>query len=166
MRPQNLLFSIVNLFVVLLIMGLGLLCIEVPHSPNVRELVLGLLTESQWVFTAFGYGLLGFGTLLLVGFFMMNRRRYYTIQMEHNRLRVDESIIKDYVRDYWKAQFQRPDDILDVRVGAKQQLEVIAHLPKVEEQAKLLERIENELGVLLARRLGYEKDFLLTIVES
>jgi len=162
MRLGNLLFSVVHLFVVVFVFGVGALFIGIPYSPSFGNLVSESISGQSNMFTLLGGGFLLLGFILLVSFYAMHRRRYLTIEMNYNRARIDESIVKDYIADYWSNQFKRK--VSDVVFHSNQKLEVIADLPDIEEET--LKRVEDELSVLLARKLGYERDFQLTVVES
>lgn len=85
--------------------------------------------------------------------------------MKGAKVVIEEAIIKEYVEGYWKEIFhiERPD--LKVIIHPTQRLEIVTKLPKAGDPEEVLKRIENELGVLLARKLGYEKEFTLTIHE-
>ncbi len=162
MRLGNLLFSVVHLFVVVFVFSIGALLLGASYSMAFRISFVETVLEQPLLFTLLGGACTLLGFFLLIGFYAMHRRRYLTFEMNTNKTRIDESIVKDYVADYWNSQFKRK--VLDVVFHPKQKLEVIADLPDVEETT--LKRVEDELSVLLARRLGYERDFQLTIIES
>lgn len=78
---------------------------------------------------------------------------------------IHHGIIEDYVRHYFAELF--PDGELDLDIGIQGdgKMEIFTHLPLLDEKEEMIARIENELGVLLARRLGYEREVLLTLIE-
>ena len=80
---------------------------------------------------------------------------------------IDESIIREYVDSYWRTLFPKHNCKIDIVIHGANDLELITELPPTtENQEQLLTRIQNELGVILARMLGYEKEFTLTITEA
>lgn len=85
--------------------------------------------------------------------------------MQGSKTLIEEAVIRDYLTNYWKEVFPFHLVEFDLAFHFPQKLEIIAKLPEMpeEEKEKLFSRIQNELGVLLARKLGYEKEFFLTI---
>lgn len=78
---------------------------------------------------------------------------------------IEEAIVEDYVKKYFKKIFPDRDVVLESRVDWPQHLEIVVRFPEMGEKDKehLLKRIQNELGVILARNLGYKKEFYLTL---
>ncbi len=124
-----------------------------------------LLMNDTPLFTHIGIGITSLGVFLLVGFYLLNKKKYLTFKMNGSRILIDEAIIQDYLKQYWKETFPHYEIHSEVVFHYPQKLEIIAQLPKMEEEEKqhLLLRMQNELSVLLARKLGYEKEFFLTI---
>lgn len=85
--------------------------------------------------------------------------------MSCNKTIIEEAVIEDYVKRYFSELFPLQEVLSEIIIKGPQNLEVVAHFPDMTEKEKedLLQRIQNELGVLLARKLGYEKDFFLTL---
>ncbi len=148
---------------VLLILGLGGVLVALPFAPHVRLFVIQFLSEDISHFSSIGYGLLILGGILLTGFYAINRGQYYQVNM---RAEVHQSLIRDYARSYWKELF--PQEVVhpQVVIYPNQRIELITELPNLgfDEQEALLGRIEKEFGAILAKNLGYGKDFLLTVV--
>lgn len=165
MRTSNILFSVVHLFVVLFILAAGIFFIMLPSLLSFRVNLASLLTESPSYFIKLGIAFSAFGLLLLVGFYMLNRKKYLVLKMDCGKTLIDEAIIKDYLKNYWKEVFPGQEVQSDVILHFPQKLEIIAQFPKMDGKIKdaLLIRVQNELGVILARKLGYEREFLLTI---
>lgn len=92
----------------------------------------------------------------------MYKGRYFKIKMGASKVLVEESIISDYIKGYWKQIFPNEPANLEVIIHPKQTIEIVTHLT-VDYSPELFSKIETELGLLLARKLGYTKDFLLTI---
>jgi len=85
--------------------------------------------------------------------------------MKTGKIAIDEAVALEYLQNYWNEVFPKKQIATEVVFHPSGKLEVIADLPleKLEKPEILLHRIQNELGVLLSRRLGYEKEFLLTV---
>ncbi|HEY5235421.1 MAG TPA: hypothetical protein VIJ14_04515 [Rhabdochlamydiaceae bacterium] len=160
---SHVLFSALHLFLVLLILGLGGCFLALPFAPHVRNLILQFFMENSSPFATVGYALLLLGAILFMGFYALNRGQYYQVNM---RAEVHQSLIRDYARSYWKELF--PQELVqpNVVIYPNQRIELITALPELafEEQEAILQRIEKEFGAILAKNLGYGKDFLLTVV--
>lgn len=165
MRTGNLLFSAVHLFVVLFILGIGLFFLLLPSSVAFRLALESLLISDTPIFARIGVTITFFGILLLVGFYVLNRKKYLTLKMNGSKILIDEAVIRDYLSHYWKEVFPYHEIFSEVVLHFPQKIEIIAQLPAMsgEEREHLLLRMQNELSVLLARKLGYEKEFFLTI---
>ncbi len=165
MRSSNLLFSCVHLTVTLLIIAFGLSLVVMPYAEGFRlSLAQFFATRPAFLFSL-GLVIMGSGIFLLVAFFFMHKKRYFKVGMECGKALIEESIIRDYVFHYWESVFPQRVYDLEIVLGG-QKLEIISTLPKgVTVSKELFEQIRRELGVILARRLGYEKEFILTITD-
>lgn len=86
--------------------------------------------------------------------------------MKAGKALIEESILRDYIQRYFQQLF--PGQILDLEVvlGKGQVVEIISRIPQKEENSEVLfETIRNELGTILAKQLGYEREFILTITD-
>lgn len=164
MRTSNVLFSAVHLIVSLFVVSVGVFLMALSYAPNFQELIHRIMSENRLFFFYMGGGVSAMGVILLIGFYCMHRKSYYTLLMTPNKVFIEENILKEYVKEYWKNIFPGAVDDLEVVVSRDQKIEIITRCPSKREEGKeLFERIENELGVLLARKLGYDKEFTLTI---
>lgn len=82
--------------------------------------------------------------------------------MGSSKVLVEEAIIQDYIKGYWRQIFPNEPSNLEVIIHPKQTIEIVTKFPNIVSEV-ILNKIQNELGVLLARKLGYEKEFVLTI---
>ena len=111
---------------------------------------------------------MGFGLLLFIGFYLLNKRRFLTVKMGPALTRIDEAIVHDYVQDYWREKHASDEGVVDVVVQKGEVLEIIVPAPRdwegeVEEH---LQRLQNDLGDRLSRRLGYYREFYLTLSDN
>lgn len=165
MRSGNLLFSAVHFFVIFIIFGVGALFIALPHADHFRiQLVNVLIHPSNSCFVV-GGTFIGFGALLFILLYLMNRRRYFQLEMKGAKIEVDEKVIRDSVSTYFKALFPGQNLVNDIAINGKSMIELIVSLPH-EKEEDFLEKIEEELGGILARRLGYQNQLSLTVVET
>lgn len=166
MRSSNLLFSGVHLLVTLFVMTFGLCLLIMPYAEGFRYVVAEFFMARPAILFSLGLMVFSSGAFLMLGFFFMHRKRYFKLRMEAGKMEIEESIIKEYVREYWDSIFPRKDYELEVVLGQSQKIEIVTRLPESsEDSSELLERIKNELGFLLACKLGYKKEFVLTITD-
>jgi len=166
MRSGNVLFSAVHFFVVLFIIALGVFFIAIPYADHFRFLLSAMLLDNPDVFAKIGWGVLSLGLMLFFGFYLLNRKRYIHLTMQASKLSIEETIVRDYVYDYWKSLFPKNEVVTDIVITGNEQIEIVANLPKVamENDDALFEKMEKELSAILERRLGYKRDLLLTLV--
>ena len=161
MRSSNVLFSAVHLFVVFLILAVGCFFLVLPQTTQFRWKLIELLFHYPAIFMRIGIGMVGIGTLLFIGFFVLNKKRYLSFSMHTQEISIDENIAHDYVLSYWKEAFPDGDVASDVVVHSSNKVEVIAHIPKLTDE--MLIKVEEELGAILERKMGYNGSFLLTL---
>lgn len=152
-------FSVVHLLFVLIVLSSGIFLLLGSLLINMQNMAIHWLLEYPNLIRSVGLFVFLSGIVLFFGFYLMYKGRYYKIEMQCAEALVEETIIQDYVKKYWKELF--PDVRLEVIIHPKQTIEIITKLPKT---AIDFSRIQNELGTLLARKLGYKKAFTLTIV--
>ena len=153
-----------HLFVALFVMVLGASIMTLPIAPNLRLICYELISENSLLLVYIGAGFVAFSLILLVSFWALYRKRYYTLEMRGCQAKIDEALIRAYVEDYWKNSLKIENTNIDIVVHANQQVEIITSKAPFElDDEKMVDRVQNELGILLARRLGYEKEFLLTV---
>lgn len=165
MRSGNLLFSAIHFFVIFLIFGVGALFISLPHADYLRIQLVNVLIHPSGLCFVIGGILIGFGALLFIILYLMNRRRYFQIEMQGTKIEVDEKVIRDSVSTYFKALFPGQNLVNDIAIKGKSMIELIVSLPQ-EKEEDFFEKVEEELRTILARRLGYQNRFSLTFVET
>ncbi len=156
------LFSVVHLLFVLLVLGSGILLTLSAYVANVQNVIIHLLLQFPNFLLSIGIFLSSLGLLLFCGFMNMYKARYFKIKMGTSKVLVEEAIISDYIKGYWKQIFPNDPINLEVIIHPKQIIEIVTNL-SAQHSPELFSKIETELGLLLARKLGYTKDFLLTI---
>lgn len=165
MRSGNVLFSAVHFFVIFLIFGIGALFLALPYADYFRIQLVNFLVSPSNLYLIIGGGLLGFGVLLFILLFTMNKRCYVQLEMKGTKIEIEEKVIRDSVSTYFKALFPNHDPVSDVAIKGKSMIELIISLPQ-EKEEEFFEQVEEELGGILARRLGYQNPIALTFVET
>lgn len=169
MKISNIIFSAVHLFITFLMMSCGCLFLWIPYSKNTQYSAVHLILNESHLMMKIGLSLIALGFVLFGMLYFLNRKRYFQIKMKYSKALVDEAIIKEYITDYWKEAFPKLKPKLDVMIHPNQKIEVVtSSFPDVDEEIKedVFNRVQAELSVLLSRRIGYEKDFTLTICEK
>ena len=142
---------------------MGIFFFALPYAPVLRSSLTTTLIDEPEIFQKVGLGLLILGAFLFVGLYLLNRKRYLKLKMDGYKASVEENVVRASIQSYFKALFPDIDLTTDVVITGKKHLEILANLPTPQED--LLETIQNELGILLSRRLGYQREFSFTLVQ-
>lgn len=163
MRIENLLFSAVQFFFVLVLACAGLFFIALPWAPHVRFTCASFLAERDDYFVPLGLLLLGVALILGIGFYFMQRKAYFQVRMSP-AIHVEKALLRTLLDNYWKDRFPNEKLKTDVVLHKDRRIELIAELPPINtsEPAKLLADVELEVGKLMLQQLGYKRDFLFT----
>jgi hypothetical protein len=171
MRFESVILSLIHLFSLIFFMGLG--CIALSAAVNVplrgqMELMMrqaqNLLEPKTLAFV--GLLFLLYGLTLLVLLLLGYRKSFLRVSLRSSKVLIDRSIIHEYVESYFKTLMPNQNNQLEIIFHPQQKLEILTKLPETQDREILLKRIENELGVLLARKLGYKEEFILTLHEA
>lgn len=168
MRTRTFILSYAYLLFTFLTTAGALFFFSLSYSNGLRQEVVSLILDHSLLLRFIGLGALLFALFLIYTYRRIRGKKFYQIKWGDNKALVDKIIIEEYVQDYWKESFPDEPELPEVTIRAKNRLEIMARLPKVSEDDEegLLSRVENELGVLLARHLGYEDDLYLTLIEK
>lgn len=159
----RLFYSLISLVIALFFLMLGIVSLMLPWSPSARTDLIQLILEESLVLSLFGAGLLIIGLSIAINIALNARHSYYHLRSGPRSVQVDESIIHDYLDDYWKKLF--PHTQIPHRFTLKRnKIHVIADLPYIpkEEQKELLLQVQKELGQLLESFLGYRQPLRLS----
>lgn len=164
MRTGNVLFSAVHFLVTVALFFLGGFLIALKWAPSVRFKLSSFFTDRPDLFIPLGAVLLVMGLTLLIGFTLMYRGSYYRLAMRGAE--VDVALLRTAMESYWKTVFPQEELTTEVFLHKDQKIELVAEIPKLpeEERLVLLANVEKEIGDLLARQLGYKREFLITVV--
>jgi hypothetical protein len=165
MNYKNLLFSAVQFLLVLVCCCTGLFFIALPWAPHVRYKWAAFLTQRDDVFIPLGSIILGVGIILGIGFYFMQKRPYFQVRMKPP-VEVEVEVIQGLLETYWKTLFPEQSLKTEAVVLPNQKIEFIAEIPLMSDKKtkKLLQNVEQDVGRLLVRNLGYKKEFLFTFL--
>ncbi|MCB1110940.1 MAG: hypothetical protein KDK64_08155 [Chlamydiia bacterium] len=165
MRTGHLLFSGVHFFMISLLLGMGVLFLVLPYAPLFRMQLIAFIENPAGMCQWIGGIVLGIGMILFAAAFLLSRKQYVRIEMNGTSFDVDEKVIRRCTLSYFRERFPEFEPLSDVVVKGKSTIEVFTSLPAPQEE-EFFEEVEEELSALLARRLGYQKPFTVTFVES
>jgi hypothetical protein len=159
----NNLFSAVQFLITAAIVCAGGFLLALPYAPQVRIKLAHLLAERTDLFLPVGLMILGFGLVLLVGFFAMTRRRYFQFIVKGQPVVIETALLNELAGSVWKKYFPDDDLFTDIVIRRNQDIELIAEASLIEDPV-LLENLEKDLTELLHRQIGYEKDLTVTVI--
>jgi hypothetical protein len=166
MKTGNLLFSAVQFFLSIAILCGGGFLAALPLAPKVRFKMAQFFFEKEDLFLPVGLILFSIGLILLVGFYFMYRRQYYQVKLKASVHDIELALLQATLSVYWKKLFPKQDLSTDVFLHKDQKIELVAEVPSLspQEHKELLKKVENEVGTLLSKQLGYKREFLLTVL--
>jgi hypothetical protein len=164
MRNGNLLMSAVHFLFAVMILCASVFCLLIAHDPIVRVSFLSFL-ETTDMFLFLGIGGTGLGILLLVGLCFMYRGSFYQVKMDKHLMEIDPLLIQKYMQAFWKQHLPECQIESEILVHPKNKLEIVAYLKDSSSDIRPhLEKIEEDLAKVLAKQIGYQDEFLLTVV--
>jgi hypothetical protein len=171
MRLESVLLSLIHLFSLIFFIGIGCMALSAAVSTPLRGQVEYLMQWAQQLLEPKTLAIVGFlfvsyGLILFVLLLLGYRKSFLRVSLKSSKVLIDRSIIQEYVSNYFKTLLPNENPPLEIIFHPKQKLEILTKLPEMGDKEILLKRIENELGVLLARKLGYKEEFILTLHEA
>lgn len=157
-------YSLITFFIAIFFVILGILGVVIPYSPSLRQEALSHLLDHSPTLFLFGFSCTAIGIALLANIITQSRRKYYNYTIGPNNISVDESIIEQYLTNYWKEIFPDHDTPYKLRVK-----ENIIHLTvdfpieKEEFPKGGVEEIKNDLRHLFDTTIGYTSPFSLSV---
>lgn len=171
MRLENAVLSLIHLISLIFFIGLGCFLLSAAVSYPLRGQIEILMQSMQNFLEpksllVLGSIFFGYGVVLFVLLLMGYRKAFLRVSLKGSKIYIDRAIVEDYVLEYFKTLLGTKNLPLEVIFHPHQKLEILTKLPESGDKELLIQRIENELGVLLARKLGYKEEFILTLHEA
>ncbi len=143
---------------------LGILCILIPWSTQLRSDIVQFLLENSLTISIIGFGFLVIGVTMAVHLVLRAQKRSYHLHGSRPLVILDESLFQQYIGDYWKRVFPKYE-VAHRLVLKKGGVHIVADLPfvPVQQQKLLLERIRSDLMDLFSRMLGYRGELFLSL---
>jgi hypothetical protein len=151
-------------FIALFFILVGFFSLIMPVLPKMRAFVVQFIQEESELMLLLGVGLIVIGFSFLVSVFLRISRRYIHVSKDPNAVKVDKSIIHQYLNSYWENMF--PKQEIPFRFIIKQEkIQIFADLPFMPslEQKPFAERIQKELSDIFLRSLGYREALEVSI---
>src|ERR1700753_55513 len=104
MRIENLLFSAVQFFFVLVMACTGLFFIALPWAPHVRFKCAAFLAQRDDLFIPLGGLLLAIALILGIGFYCLQRKSYFQVRMSP-AVHVEKALLRTLLETYWKDRY-------------------------------------------------------------
>lgn len=153
-------FSVIIGAFFLLIGAVGL---ALPWSEIMRTEMITFLLEDSIIIPSFGLGCLIIGLSILIYTFFSTRQRYIDIRTGELAVTLNENVIRHYVDAYWKDVFPCYTISSSIKIK-KRGIYINAHLPALsqKEQVAFTDQVQNDLGDIFGRLLGYPHEVFLT----
>jgi hypothetical protein len=160
---RHALFASLRLLIALFFLIGGALLMALVTSRTLQEKALLLLQRSGHIIALFGFLLFLSGLISFVYVLLNLKGRHYQIRSGRYTALVDEGVVDSYVTDYIRRAFPKMEVYHDTAIkGGKIHLSIdLPHYPD-DEQRRLVEKIEKELGHTFQKFLGYPSDFFLS----
>jgi len=160
----NILNLIISFCVSLFFAATGTLLILLPWLPGIRGRIAGFILEADLPLFATGITLLSISIAAIAYILIHMKRRQFHVIKGCYSYAVDPEVFDRYLTHYFSEVFPEEEIPLQLIVK-KNQLLIAADLPHIpqHEQKNFLEKMNEEIGALLADNVGYIKPFNLNI---
>lgn len=156
-------YSIATFLIALFFILIGIGCLTIPWSGEVRYFLVRLLLEHNILISVFGFALILVGTGMASYLFLNMRRRPIVIRCGNHMTTIESDLINQYLSHYWKEMFPGTE-ISSLLTRKHGMLAIDVDLPQIplEKQKELLTKIEQDLRHLFTTKIGYDSDFYIT----
>lgn len=155
MRTGRLLFSAVELLIVLFFFLVGAAFLGLCVSEEMHRRLCAWLVDSRASFRFASLFVSAVAILLACCFWKMQRGSY--VRLKGRGFSIDEALVRSATLEFWAQEL--PDEVVPSEIYvARGHVEVITSDLKCD-----LDEIEGRLGFFFAKRLGYERDFFITV---
>jgi uncharacterized protein YjeT (DUF2065 family) len=158
----NFFYSLISFFIALLLILTGIIGLIIPWSGSIRAYLIEMITNDSLALSLFGFAFVIIGTAITANILLNSRRSYYHIKTSDGTVLVDEGIVQEYLKIYWRELM--PEAQIYSRVTLKNnQIAIAVDFPFVPKpgQKPLLEKVRVDLQDWLRRFLGYQDEFHL-----
>jgi hypothetical protein len=158
----NFFSSLISFIIALLVILAGIIGMIIPWSASVRNFLINMINEDALAISLFGFTFIVIGTAIAAYILLNSRRRYYHIKTGDGSVLVDEGIIQDYLKIYWKELM--PEAQISSKVALKNnKISISVDFPfvPVPGQRPLLEKIRMDIRDWMFKFLGYHDEFQL-----
>lgn len=138
---------------------IGLFSIILPWSSFLQQAATDLIVNHTLILSLFGIGLALMGISIAVYAILNISRRYAYIKIGERSVSLDETLIKQYLQDYWTKKLPNVQVPFYLSIR-KNSIQIVADLPPMAEEVQdsFLEKIQNDFSDLFDKRLGYPNE--------
>lgn len=163
MRRTTLFHTTLNILVASFFVLIGVFCLIVPWVGSLQRAAVEFFLSSRINMSVWALGFLGVG-LSMLSTQIRQKRQYYHLKTGNRAVLVSQSILDQYVSDYWEHYFPDQEFVSNVKIK-NHQIHITADLPPLpfDSQREFLQKAEHDLADLLQEKAGYERSFSLSI---
>lgn len=155
--------STLQFFSVFTLFCLGFFLAVLPYLPEARMRLINMLLHDNEMFSFLGAGVFLVTLLLVLGFYGINRGRYFRIKMGQDFADVKISLIRRTLKECFQTRFLKKLVLEDLDLVSQNRLEIGVRAEKGDIEKALFTEVEKELQTLLKERFGYSGTFYLTV---
>jgi hypothetical protein len=143
----------------------GILFLGIGKVPHMKLMFWKFLASNPSLFSVLGTSLIAVGALLFVIVFTLYKKVFYQVKMNAQDVQINPGLIETYVKKCMQEVFLKSPSYCEVVVRKDQTLEILTKLSSssMEEHEKALALLEKKIGDLLKEKIGYQKEFFLTV---
>ncbi len=168
MRTEQNIYALIFVFLLVLFGLQSLLFLVLPFSTALQGSLAAFFMQPPWYVGYIAvFALLLFFLLLTISW-AMHKKRYVRMTMECDKVSIEKGVIEEYVHRYFQKEMPGKDPVYDIILGKENSLDIVLELHdfSLHEKEGFFSKVQFELGSLLARKIGYERPFTLTVVEK
>ncbi|MEI8124845.1 MAG: hypothetical protein WCG42_03745 [Parachlamydiaceae bacterium] len=157
---NNFFYSLINLLVAVFFLAIGVITLITSWSTATQTTLVQLIIENSFSISLFGFAFIVIGVSVIAHIVINAKRNHYYIKSENLEISVDSAVVEQYLSAYWKQLFPQKETSSKVSIKNNKIYIFVdfPHLPK-SAQKQFLERVQNDIYNLLAKKLNYEKEF-------
>jgi hypothetical protein len=130
--------------------------IALPWSIFLQNAIIRFITENTLILSLFGLGFALSGVSIFIYTVISTKHRYTFIKTGNRSILIDENLIEQYLKKYWRELFPQKEVPFQL-VIRKKFVQVAADLPAMSEneQKAILEKINQDFSHIFEHLLGY-----------
>jgi hypothetical protein len=142
----------------------GAYSLLLPWSSFIRDKTIFFILNHHMILSVFGLGLVITGLSILIQSIVSSKRKYLYVQTGLYSIQIDETLIQQYLKTYWKERFPGYTIFSHLKIK-KNAIYITADLPPIhqEEEMLLINQIKEDFADIFNRLLGYPHEIHLAL---